>query len=91
MATSPPTRQSSRRSAVELRGEDDGVRQIGEIAEEDEAAGVEGGLCIASRNRRRKKPRQRLAPARKKPFAPSIHRVPSSESPPPETTQWTWG
>src|SRR5271154_1301107 len=51
---------------------------------------VSKALRSPARNRRRKR-RDRTRTGRKKPFLQATQRLPSTEGPPPDTTQWTWG
>ena len=75
--------------SVEAGGEGVGLGKTGEIAEEAELAGVEGGLQVCRNSRRNR--RESTRTGRKKPGRQAIQRVPSGERPPPGTTQWTWG
>ncbi len=70
---------------IELPCKADGVRQLGKTRLPALKA-----LWISARNRRRKR-RDSTCTGRKKSFLQATQRLPSSEGPPPDTTQWTWG
>ena len=61
------------------------MRQLGEIAAEDEAAGFEGLVHLGEEQSSEEARQHRTG--RKKPIRQLIQRLPSSEGPPPDTTQ----
>ncbi len=72
----------------QICGERGGIGQIGELAEKAEILCLKGRLQ-AFEKKSAQQPGKRLD-GEKEVRAP-LHREPSSDSPPPDATQWTWG